>query len=99
MTVRFHPAVAHLADFALSLPEAWADSPWGDAVVKVGKKIFVFASGPDAEEPHQQLDGQHDQPGDDTDHDRPRRVVVVEGLPDGDHHRHEYPNVAHPEDR
>ena len=51
MTVRFHPAVAHLADFALSLPEAWADSPWGDAVVKVGKKIFVFASGPDAEQP------------------------------------------------
>jgi predicted DNA-binding protein (MmcQ/YjbR family) len=51
MTVRFHPAVAHLADFALSLPEAWADSPWGDAVVKVGKKIFVFASGPTADEP------------------------------------------------
>ena len=51
MTVRFHPAVAHLADFALSLPDAWADSPWGDAVVKVGKKIFVFASGPGADEP------------------------------------------------
>ena len=51
MTARFHPAVARLADFALSLPEAWPDSPWGDAVVKVGKKIFVFASGPDAEQP------------------------------------------------
>ncbi len=51
MTAQFHPAVAHLADFALSLPEAWADSPWGDAVVKVGKKIFVFASGPGAEQP------------------------------------------------
>ena len=48
MTARFHPAVAHLADFGSSLPESWADSPWGDSVVKVGKKIFVFASGPDA---------------------------------------------------
>ena len=28
--------------FALSLPEAWADTPWGDSVVKVGSKIFVF---------------------------------------------------------
>ena len=51
MTARFHPAVAPLADFALSLPEAWPDTPWGDAVVKVGKKIFLFASGPDAEQP------------------------------------------------
>lgn len=31
-----------LEQFALSLPEAWADSPWGDSVVKVAKKIFVF---------------------------------------------------------
>ena len=29
------------------MPEAWADTPWGDRVVKVGKKIFVFLSSPD----------------------------------------------------
>jgi predicted DNA-binding protein (MmcQ/YjbR family) len=38
-----------LEAFALSLPDAWADSPWGDSVVKVGKKIFVFLSRPDSE--------------------------------------------------
>lgn len=51
MATNFHPALADLADFALSLPEAWPDSPWGDSVVKVGKKIFLFASGPTADEP------------------------------------------------
>ena len=38
-------------ELALSLPEAWPDSPWGDRVVKVGKKIFLFVSGADAERP------------------------------------------------
>jgi predicted DNA-binding protein (MmcQ/YjbR family) len=33
------------------LPEAWADSPWGDRVVKVGKKIFVFLSSESADRP------------------------------------------------
>ncbi|WP_406311477.1 MmcQ/YjbR family DNA-binding protein [Streptosporangium sp. NBC_01639] len=28
--------------FALSLPEAYEDHPWGGTVVKVNKKIFVF---------------------------------------------------------
>lgn len=33
---------ARVEEFALSLPGAWPDTPWGDSVVKVGKKIFVF---------------------------------------------------------
>jgi predicted DNA-binding protein (MmcQ/YjbR family) len=33
---------ATLRDSALALPEAWEDHPWGETVVKVRKKIFVF---------------------------------------------------------
>jgi len=43
--------IAELESFALSLPEAWADNPWGDRVVKVGKKIFVFLSSESSERP------------------------------------------------
>ena len=43
--------ITKLEEFALSLPEAWADSPWGDRVVKVGKKIFVFLSSESSERP------------------------------------------------
>jgi len=46
------PAVVDALDeYARSFPEAWPDEPWGDRVVKVRKKIFVFVSRADAERP------------------------------------------------
>lgn len=40
------PARGSLPDrirsFALTLPGAYVDHPWGETVVKVGKRIFVF---------------------------------------------------------
>jgi predicted DNA-binding protein (MmcQ/YjbR family) len=35
-------AAGELRRFALGLPEAYEDFPWGDRVAKVGKKIFAF---------------------------------------------------------
>lgn len=46
-----HEDVERLSEFALALPDAWPDTPWGDRVVKVGRKIFLFYSGPDSTEP------------------------------------------------
>ena len=31
-----------LLAFALTLPEAWEDRPWGESVAKLRKKVFVF---------------------------------------------------------
>lgn len=37
-----HEVVERLKAEALGFPGAWEDHPWGDTVVKVGKKVFVF---------------------------------------------------------
>jgi predicted DNA-binding protein (MmcQ/YjbR family) len=37
-----HEVVEGLLGEALGFPGAWEDHPWGDTVVKVGKKVFVF---------------------------------------------------------
>jgi len=43
---------ARLLAYALELPDAWEDHPWGDTVVKVNKKIFTFiGSGADPQYP------------------------------------------------
>jgi predicted DNA-binding protein (MmcQ/YjbR family) len=46
-----HPLAEPLLSYALNLPEAWEDHPWGENVAKVGKKVFVFLGHPDAEQP------------------------------------------------
>jgi predicted DNA-binding protein (MmcQ/YjbR family) len=39
---RAHKHLASLREFALSLPEAWEDFPFGHPVMKIGKKPFVY---------------------------------------------------------
>jgi predicted DNA-binding protein (MmcQ/YjbR family) len=41
-TAKSSELMASLTSLALEFPGAWPDSPWGDSVVKVGSKIFVF---------------------------------------------------------
>jgi predicted DNA-binding protein (MmcQ/YjbR family) len=39
-------AIESLRQFALGYPGAHEDHPWGETVVKVGKKVFVFLGKP-----------------------------------------------------
>lgn len=39
-----------LLKFALTLPGAYEDYPWGEVVVKVNKKVFCFIGMPDSDE-------------------------------------------------
>ena len=40
-----------LREYALGLPEAWEDHPWGETVAKVRKKVFVFLGSDGSAEP------------------------------------------------
>lgn len=43
------PVRSKLRAFALSLPQAHEDFPWGERVVKVGRKVFVFLGSDETE--------------------------------------------------
>ncbi len=43
--------LAGLRNRAVELPEAWEDHPWGETVVKVKRKIFVFLGVGDGSHP------------------------------------------------
>ncbi|MDF2706955.1 MAG: MmcQ/YjbR family DNA-binding protein [Nonomuraea muscovyensis] len=38
----WHEVRERLREFALGLPETHEDHPWGDTVIKVNKKVFLF---------------------------------------------------------
>jgi len=41
----FRKREAALRRYALGFPEAYEEFPWGESVIKVNKKIFVFLHG------------------------------------------------------
>lgn len=45
MENQFQETAAALREFALGLPGAYEDFPWGQSVAKVNKKVFVFFDG------------------------------------------------------
>jgi predicted DNA-binding protein (MmcQ/YjbR family) len=47
---RPRPTRRRLLEFALRLPGAYEDHPWGEDVAKVNKKVFVFLGVADAAE-------------------------------------------------
>ena len=57
-------ARADVLDFAIGLPGAFVDHPWGETVVKVDKKIFAFLGSDDSAHPPTiglKLDESHEQ--------------------------------------
>ena len=42
MNTSAHKHLSSLRKFALSMPKAWEDFPFGGPVMKVGKKPFVY---------------------------------------------------------
>jgi predicted DNA-binding protein (MmcQ/YjbR family) len=49
--VKWRKVRSSLMSYALALPEAHEDHPWGETVVKVNKKIFVFLGAEDGSHP------------------------------------------------
>lgn len=47
----WRPVREALRTHGLTLPEAHQDSPWGEAVLKVRKKIFLFLGADDGDHP------------------------------------------------
>jgi predicted DNA-binding protein (MmcQ/YjbR family) len=48
MTSTIRQTHQSLIDFALTLPGAYVDHPWGEDVMKVNKKVFVFFGLPES---------------------------------------------------
>jgi predicted DNA-binding protein (MmcQ/YjbR family) len=47
MANELQAAMAALRDYALGLPGAYEEHPWGENVAKVNRKVFVFMGPPD----------------------------------------------------